>query len=77
MLLVTLVIAIGFLPQNFGMWQGPTNGTLSFCESRFNRGGYHEGVETLKLYLMQKNLFELTALTGRGTHTLSRTRIHY
>ena len=26
--------------------------------------GYHEVVETLKLYLMQKNLLELSALTG-------------
>ena len=27
--LVTLAVAFGFLPQHFGTWWGPTNGTLS------------------------------------------------
>ena len=26
---ITLMVTFGFLPQNFGMWWGPTNGTLS------------------------------------------------
>ena len=33
---VTLVVAFGFLPQNFGRWRGPMNGTLSFYECRFS-----------------------------------------
>ena len=33
---VTLVVASGSLPQNIGRWQGPTNGTLSFYESRLS-----------------------------------------
>ena len=28
----TLLVAFGFLSQNYGKWQGPTNGTLSFYE---------------------------------------------
>ena len=43
---VTLVVAISFLPQNFGAY----NDTLSFCECRFSGG---DG-GTLKPYLMQK-----------------------
>ena len=35
---VTLVIAFGFLPQNFGRWWGPMNGPLSFYECRFSGG---------------------------------------
>ena len=35
---VTLVVAFGFLPQNFGMWWGPANGTLPFYECRFCGG---------------------------------------
>ena len=29
---VMLVVAFGFLPQNFGRFQGPMNNTLSFYE---------------------------------------------
>ena len=40
---VTLLVAFGFLTQNFGKWQGPTNGTLSFSTNTsgvvFTRGG--------------------------------------
>ena len=35
---VTLVIAFGFLPQTYGRWWGPMNGTLSFYECRFSGG---------------------------------------
>ena len=28
----SLVIAFGYLPQNFGRWWGPMNGTFSFYE---------------------------------------------
>ena len=35
---VTLVVAFGFLPQNFGRWQGPTNVTLLFYECMFSGG---------------------------------------
>ena len=33
---ITLVIDFGFLFINCGSWWGPTNGTLSFHESRFS-----------------------------------------
>ena len=36
---ITFVVAFGFLSQNFGRWQGPTNGTLSFYECRLSDGG--------------------------------------
>ena len=32
------MVAFGFLTQNFGRWQGPTNDTLSFYECRFSEG---------------------------------------
>ena len=35
---VTLVDTFGFLPQNFGRWWGPMNGTFSFYECRLNGG---------------------------------------
>ena len=35
---VTLVLAFGFLPQNFGRWWGPINSILSFYEYRFSDG---------------------------------------
>ena len=35
---VTLVVAFDFLPQNFGEWQGPINGTLSLYECRLSGG---------------------------------------
>ena len=35
---VNLVVAFGFFLQNFGRWQGPVNGTLSFYEYRFIGG---------------------------------------
>ena len=47
------------------------NGTLPFFKCRFTGGDTMRGVGTLKPYLMQKNLFELFALTGSGdTKTL-------
>ena len=35
---VTLVVAFVFLPQIFGRWWGPVNGTLSFYECRLSGG---------------------------------------
>ena len=35
---VALVVAFGFLPQNFGRWQGPTNVTLLFYKCMFSGG---------------------------------------
>ena len=35
---VTLVVASGFLPQNFRRWQGSMNGTLSFYKCRLSSG---------------------------------------
>ena len=32
------MVALGFLPQNFGRWYGPMNGTLLFYESGFSVG---------------------------------------
>ena len=55
------MVAFGFLPQKFGRWQGPMNGTLSFYECRFSGG---ELVGAPNPYLMQNNLFELFARTG-------------
>ena len=46
------------------------NGTLPFYECRLTGGDTMRGVGTLKPYLMQKNLFELFALTGRGIQKL-------
>ena len=46
----TLVVAFGFLPQNFGRWWGPMNSKLSSYEWRFSG----EVVSTFKPYLMQK-----------------------
>ena len=45
------------LPRNFGKWQRPTNGTLSF---------YGVMVGILKPYLMRYNLFEFFAFIGGG-----------
>ena len=56
------MVAIGFLSQNFERWWGTMNNILSFYEYRFSG----EVVGNLKPYLMQKNLFELFALTGSG-----------
>ena len=55
------MVVFGFLPQNFGRGPGVMNATFSFYECRWE---YHEVVGTFKLYLVQKNLFELFALTG-------------
>ena len=33
---VTLVVAFGFLPQNFGRWWGPTSGNFFVCECSLN-----------------------------------------
>ena len=38
-LYVTLLFAFWLLPQNYGRWQGPTNGTLSFYWCRLSGGG--------------------------------------
>ena len=35
---MTLLAALGFLPQHYGRQLGPTNGTLSFYECRFSGG---------------------------------------
>ena len=45
--IVSLVVALGFLPQNFGMWQRPTNAILSFYDCRLSSGD-SEVVGTLK-----------------------------
>ena len=61
----SLVVGLGFSPQNFVKWQGPTNGTLSIYECRFTVrdtmgwGGAH------KLYIMQNNLLDLHSQTAR------------
>ena len=49
---------------------------MALCHSK-NAGsvvGYHEMVETLKPYHMQKNLFELFALTDGGDERTSGAR---
>ena len=45
---VILVVAFGFLLQNFGRWRRPMNDTLSFCECRLSA----EVVGTLTPYLL-------------------------
>ena len=57
-LVVTLVVAFGFLPQNFGRWWETSNGILSFYECRFS------GVGTFKPSLTYAKGFELVASTG-------------
>ena len=50
------MVVSGFLPQNFGRWQGPTNG------HSMNAGSvviHYEVVGTPKSYLMRENLFKL------------------
>ena len=37
-ILVTLMVALGFLPWNFGSWWGPRNGTLLQYECRLSGG---------------------------------------
>ena len=49
---VTLVIAFGFLPQNFRRWQGPMHCILSFYEWRLSGGVTQGVVATLKPYLL-------------------------
>ena len=44
---VTLVVAFGFLPQNFGRWKGPMNGTLSFYECRLSGGELRDSGDTI------------------------------
>ena len=63
---VTLVVAFGFLPQNVGRWR----------EVQVQWWRYHEVVETLKPYLIQKNLFEILALTGGGDRKTSDMSTH-
>ena len=75
---VTLVVAFGFLPQNFGRWWGPTNSTLSVYECRFSGGWWRHWNPTK----CKKKLFQRFALTGgrdtktlgASTHTISCTR---
>ena len=40
---VALVVTFGFLPETFGRWWRPTNGTLSFCEFRLGGGDIGNG----------------------------------
>ena len=46
---VTLVVAFGFLSQNFGRWCGPRNGTLSFYEWRSSGGDTLSGGDNQNL----------------------------
>ena len=63
---VTLVVAFGLLPQNVGRWQ----------EVQVQWWRHREVVETLKPYLIQKNLFEIFALTGGGDTKTSGMSTH-
>ena len=51
------------LPQNFGRWRGPMNGTLALVVGILSGGG-----ET-QILPYAKNLFKLFALTGMGIQT--------
>ena len=61
-----LVVTFDLLPQTFKRWWEPTNGTCVILWMQVLWWMYHEVVGTLKNYLMQKNLFDLFALTGSG-----------
>ena len=59
------MVAFGFLPQQFGRWWVPTNGTLPFYECRLS------GRDTLTLPYQKE--FELFALTsGRDAKNFER-----
>ena len=61
---MNLVVAFGILIHNFWRW-APMNGTLTFNGCRFgDEDVYHGMVGTLELYLVEKNLFELSAAPG-------------
>ena len=57
------MVAFGFLPQNFGRWWEPTDGTLSFYECRFSGGNTQTRPRAKE--------FELFALTDCGIIVLS------
>ena len=63
---VTLVVAFGFLPQNFGRWWGPTN--CHFARKGMQLQWYWQCqvVGTLKHYKARKENFELYSLAGGG-----------
>ena len=64
------MVSFGFLAQNSGKWQGPTNGSSSFYGCRLSSGDT-QLVETLKPYLLLLNLFEPFALRGGGDAKIS------
>ena len=67
---VTLVVAFGFLAQNSGNWQGPTNGSSSFYGCRLSSGDT-QLVATLKAYLLLLNSFVPFPLRGGGDAKMS------
>ena len=68
--LVTLVVAFGFLLQNFGRWRGPMNGTLCHSMDGGSVVGTPWGGGIVKPYL-QNIFFKLFALTrGRDAEKL-------
>ena len=75
---VLLVVACGFLPQNFGKWWGSLNCTLSFYECMLSSWTTHsEVLRTLKPYLLQLYSFEAFVLTGSGNaKTCFLTSLH-
>ena len=68
---VTLVVAFGFLPQQFGRWWGPTNSLNAGSEVGIPWGG--GDIQTLPY---AKNLFELFTLTGSRATRTSGTSTH-
>ena len=62
------MVTFGFLPQHFGRWWGPTDGTLSFYECWFSGG------DTQTLPYAKE--FELFALTGSVDTKISGVSTH-
>ena len=61
-LLVTLLVAWGFLPQNFGRWWGPGNHLFTQKCMQFEWWWQSEVLETLKSYLYQLYSFKYSYL---------------
>ena len=74
LLTVTLVVVCGFLPQNFWEVAGTYQWYFVILWMQVQWWAYYEVLGTFKPYLMQKNLFELFALTGgRNTKSFSES----
>ena len=61
---VTLLLAFGFLPQNFGRWRGAMNHSFVILFMQIQWWGYHEVVGTLKPKRIYLNLLHSKIVGG-------------